>query len=64
MGPLQRSDPPHGRVFSPEEIKTIREALQKLLALLEEYAPIWYTESERNQAQTAMEILSDDSNTK
>jgi len=64
MGPLQRSDPPHERVFSPEEIKTRREALQKLLALLEEYSPTWYRESERKQAQAAMGILSDESNTK
>ena len=61
MGPFERSEhPPTGRVLSPEDIDALKGALQTLLALLQEYAPPWYAESHRKQAEAAIAILSDE----
>jgi hypothetical protein len=36
------------------EILKLREALKMLYDLLEEYAPLWYTEELRDKAQAAL----------
>jgi hypothetical protein len=35
--------------------KQLREALKTLFDLLEEYAPMWYTEDHREKARTALD---------
>ena len=37
-----------------EEIVVLRKALQSLYDLLEEFAPSWYTEEERESAEYAL----------
>jgi hypothetical protein len=39
------------------ESKIVAEALLELFELLEEYAPIWYTEQHHQRALTAWRIL-------
>ncbi len=46
-GNLSRSETDQG-------IPTPREVLQELFQLLEEYAPVWYTEEHHNRAVAAL----------
>jgi hypothetical protein len=39
------------------EFKIVAEAFLEFFELLEEYAPVWYTEQHHNRAMTAKRIL-------
>jgi len=43
--------------FEHRAVDGAREALTELFDLLEEYAPIWYTELHRNRALAALKTL-------
>ena len=43
---------------SPEQLAFIAEVLYELFDLLEQYAPMWYTEEQHNRAVAALSILS------
>lgn len=56
-GHSELSDPGTTSITSPEErerIPTAREVLQQFFQLLEEYAPVWYTEELHNRAVAAL----------
>ncbi len=58
MGPKESSaKPPQWHPFSRDKVKTIREALEELYRLLEEYSPTWYTEEHHQRTETALRIL-------
>jgi hypothetical protein len=42
---------------TPGGILTIAEVFRELFSLLEEYAPVWYTEEHHNRAVAALRIL-------
>jgi len=41
------------------QLRTLAAALLELYALLEEYAPTWYTEQHHNRAEAALRTLLD-----
>jgi hypothetical protein len=42
---------------SPAQLESIAEAFRELFNLLEEYAPVWYTEEHHNKAVAALRVL-------
>ena len=42
------------------EVLKLREALQMLYDLLEEYAPAWYTEEHHDKAEVALRFVKND----
>jgi hypothetical protein len=53
---LQEANPDKGSSSGCEhpELENLREVLQQLFELLEQYSPIWFTEEYRNRAMTAL----------
>ena len=54
QGPLSRSEQHELR---KDEFKVVAEAFLELFELLEDYAPIWYTEQHHNRAVVVRRIL-------
>jgi len=46
----------HSDAF-PAELESIAEAFREMFNLLEQYAPVWYTEEHHNRAVTALRIF-------
>jgi len=49
--------PPGKRDIPPAKFKIVARAFLELFELLEEYAPVWYTEKHHNRAVVAKRIL-------
>lgn len=57
--PLRQSSFSHGeqRELRTDEFRIVAEAFLELFELLEEYAPVWYTERHHNRADAAKKML-------
>ena len=42
---------------SPAPLESIAEVFRELFSLLEQYAPVWYTEEHHNRAVAALRVL-------
>ena len=49
--------PPSEREFPAAKFKIVTKTFLELFALLEEYAPVWYSEQHHNRAVAAKRIL-------